>query len=223
MRAVDRVGRLRGLAFALMLVLPSLVGAATSSSASTSVYLMRGLLDVSTGLDQLAARLKKRGVRARVDSYTAVSSLTAMAIRDYKNGTACPIVLIGHSLGADAAVDMAAELKRSGIPVALLVTFSPASALNVPSNVAQAVNFYQSDSFWNNRAADGRVRRHTSQNIDLAKDTSIDHLNIEKIGRLHARTLSLIAGASGACGGAKKVPIQIQGAVSGTPQEKSDH
>jgi thioesterase domain-containing protein len=51
------------------------------------------------------------------------------------------IVIVGHSLGAGAAVGLAEELQRAGVRVALVVTFAPIVRTAIPSNVQQLKNF----------------------------------------------------------------------------------
>jgi pimeloyl-ACP methyl ester carboxylesterase len=58
------------------------------------------------------------------------------------------IVLFGHSWGAAAAVLLARDLQRNGIPVLLTVQVDSVAKLwqndsVIPANVAEAVNFYQ--------------------------------------------------------------------------------
>jgi pimeloyl-ACP methyl ester carboxylesterase len=58
------------------------------------------------------------------------------------------IILFGHSWGASAAVLLARELKRAGIPVLLTVQVDSVRKLwqqdrTIPENVVTAVNFYQ--------------------------------------------------------------------------------
>ena len=58
------------------------------------------------------------------------------------------IILFGHSWGASAAVLLARELNRAGIPVLLTVQVDSVRKLwqqdrTIPENVAAAVNFYQ--------------------------------------------------------------------------------
>jgi pimeloyl-ACP methyl ester carboxylesterase len=58
------------------------------------------------------------------------------------------IVLFGHSWGASAAVLLARELERVGVPVLLTVQVDSVAKLwqkdaIIPANVAEAVNFYQ--------------------------------------------------------------------------------
>ena len=111
-----------------------------AAEAGARVYLLRGLMDLSAGLDDLAVKLKRRGVSATVASYTDETSMATAAIRNYKAGTGCPVVIIGHSLGSDAALGMARALQQSRVPVALLVSFSPAKSNTVPANVSRAIN-----------------------------------------------------------------------------------
>ena len=144
-----------------------IAGLAAQAEAGTHVYLLRGLLDVSTGLDNLAAKLKRRGYAAIVTGHGDEADIATTAIRNFRAGTGCPVVIVGHSLGADAAVSMAQTLQRAHVSVALIVTFSPAHSTAVPSNVARAVNYYQSNSFWNNVYTRAAGSHGTLRNIDL--------------------------------------------------------
>jgi hypothetical protein len=58
------------------------------------------------------------------------------------------IILFGHSWGASAAVSLARDLRREGIPVLLTVQIDSVAKVwqndsVIPDNVAEAVNFYQ--------------------------------------------------------------------------------
>jgi hypothetical protein len=89
--------------------------------ARAHVYVLRGLFNVfSLGMDSLADELKRRGVDATVHGYADWQTLADRAAADYKAkaGKEAPIILIGHSLGADAVMEMAAYLGRKGVPVA---------------------------------------------------------------------------------------------------------
>jgi hypothetical protein len=60
------------------------------------------------------------------------------------------VVLYGHSWGASEAVTVARELEKDGVPVRLTVQVDSVSKPGsddrlIPANVAEAVNFYQSD------------------------------------------------------------------------------
>jgi hypothetical protein len=66
------------------------------------------------------------------------------------------IILYGHSWGASEAVDVARQLERDGIPVHLLVAVDGVRKHNhddaiIPPNVAQAINFYQTEGLLHGR------------------------------------------------------------------------
>ncbi|HTZ04073.1 MAG TPA: thioesterase domain-containing protein [Xanthobacteraceae bacterium] len=150
------------------------------------VYLLRGLLNIfSLGMDTLAGQLNKRGIYATVDNHADWQSLADSAAANYKAGKEGPIILIGHSLGADAVMEMAAYLGRRGVPVALVVPFDGTSAFPASANVARVLNLSQ--HYWMTR---GPGFHGSLINVDLRGDPNIDHLNIDKSPRLHARVIA---------------------------------
>jgi len=50
-------------------------------------------------------------------------------------------MIVGHSLGGSAAIAMAAELGRAGVPVQLVVTLDPTYGSGTSANVRRSVNF----------------------------------------------------------------------------------
>jgi hypothetical protein len=67
------------------------------------------------------------------------------------------IILFGHSWGAAAAVLLARELRREGVPVLLTVQVDSVAKVwqedsVIPDNVAEAVNFYQPHGIIHGRA-----------------------------------------------------------------------
>jgi hypothetical protein len=162
-------------------------GASPSMAAPRAhVYLLRGLLNIfSLGMDTLADELNKRGVYATVDNHADWQSLADSAAANYKAGKEGPIILIGHSLGADAVMEMAAYLGRRGVPVALVVPFDGTVSFAASSNVARVLNLSQ--HYWMSR---GPGFHGSLINVDLRGDPNIDHLNIDKSPRLHARVIA---------------------------------
>lgn len=150
------------------------------------VYLLRGLLNIfSLGMDTLAEELNRRGVYATVDNHADWESLADSAAANYKAGKEGPIILIGHSLGADAVMTMAAYLGRRDVPVALVVPFDGTASFAASSNVARVLNLSQ--HYWMSR---GPGFHGSLINVDLRSDPNIDHLNIDKSPRLHARVIA---------------------------------
>jgi hypothetical protein len=103
---------------------------------------------------QLATRLRKEytsGVEVRMfenhsgrQAHEEILRLLAGEKRDAR------VVLYGHSWGASEVVTVARELEKDGVPVLLTIQVDSVSKPGsddqvIPANVAQAVNFYQSD------------------------------------------------------------------------------
>ncbi len=175
------------LSLAMMVVLGSRPGMTQSRA---HVYLFRGLADVfSLGMDTLADELNKRGVDASSHSHDDWKAIADKAAASYKAGKEGPIILIGHSLGADAVMEMADYLGDKGVPVALVVPFDATQSFPAPANVARVLNLTQRD-YAHMRPGPGF--RGSLRNIDLSGDPKIDHLNIDKSPRLHALVISQV-------------------------------
>jgi pimeloyl-ACP methyl ester carboxylesterase len=158
------------------------------------VYLMHGFMNVfSLGLDDLTAKIRADGITAMLANHADAESFTADIVRRYQAGDHGPVVLIGHSLGADATIEIAQALDRYDIPVALIVLFDGTVPHEVPKNVAAAVNYtLQFD------LSPGPGFRGMISNVDMRGDPGIDHFTIEKSPVLQARTLDAVLQAGAA-------------------------
>jgi len=162
---------------------------------ATHVYLLRGLFNVfSTGMDDLAAKLNRRGVRASVYNHTEHPGLVAAIAARHRAGRGERVVIVGHSLGANDAVRMAAMLGEHRINVSLVITYDPTATMLVSGNVSRAVNFYQSNNGWGARIAPGRGFHGSLSNIDLARDPDLGHVSIDKSNKLHMQSIGYIGG-----------------------------
>jgi alpha-beta hydrolase superfamily lysophospholipase len=160
------------------------------------VYLLRGLLNIfSLGMDTLAEELKRRDVDATVHGYGDWQTLADQAAADYKAGKEAPIILIGHSLGADSVMEMAAYLGRKGVPVALVVPFDCTKSFAASDNVAHVLNLTHSGTLTYIRGGPGF--HGTLANVDVSSDPEIDHINIDKSLRLHARVVAEVLAVVG--------------------------
>lgn len=126
---------------------------------------------------QLASRLEhdySSGVQVRMfENRRGQQALleTLQLLDTNHDGTLSPeekrdarIAIYGHSWGGSETVSLARALGKNGIPVLLTVQVDSVTKLgeddeSIPSNVAQAVNFYQQDGLLHGRprirAADG--------------------------------------------------------------------
>jgi len=157
------------------------------------IYLLKGFADIfSSGLDFLQSKLRSRGITAEVHSHGDWEKLADETIARWRAGAHGPIIIIGHSLGGDAAVQMSEKLGSAGVPVALVVTFSPTETLPVNGNVAHAVNYWLSNSNFHGRITRGAGFHGTLETVDLARSPGVGHFNIEKMDSLHAATIARV-------------------------------
>ncbi len=118
-------------------------------------------MSFSTGMDTLTDELNRRGVYATSHSHTDWKELADKAAADYKAGKEGPIILIGHSLGADAVMEMADYLGDRGVPVALVIPFDGTQSFPASANISRVVNFTQRDYAYMRKGA--RLSRHACQ------------------------------------------------------------
>src|SRR5271155_3654104 len=166
-----------------------------SAEPRAHVYLLRGLMNIfSLGMDTLADELNRRGVYATVDNHADWQDLADSAAAKYKAGTEGPIIIIGHSLGADAVMEMSAYLGAKGVPVALAVPFDGTQSFAASGNIQRVLNLTQRSYAYMRK---GPSFKGTLVNFDVSSDPSIDHLNIDKSPRLHAKVIGEVLSVVG--------------------------
>jgi len=126
--------------------------------------------DAVHGVVQLAARLRKdypAGVyvavyenHRRQQAHQEILRLLDSTHRGAPSGEErknAHIIIYGHSWGGSETVTLARELASDGIPVLLTIQVDSVGKRGqddglIPANVAEAVNFYQSEGFIHGRA-----------------------------------------------------------------------
>ena len=166
-----------------------------SATRQGHVFLVRGLLGVfSTGMDDLRDTLQRQGVRAVAFQHTDEHS-AARLIADHGDLRESPIIIVGHSLGADAAVKLCELLRQQNVTVELLITLDPIRPDHVPTNVRQAINYYRSDGVLYPLPLFQGVRLHPDEpgysvlrNVELNAQPAIrkgtNHFNIDTSQKL---------------------------------------
>jgi hypothetical protein len=153
------------------------------------VYLVRGFLNVfSLGMDTLANKLNSRGISVTVINHTEWRSLSDQIAAGYKAGRRGPIVLAGHSFGADAIMEMADYLGRQGVPVALVVPFDGTSTHAASANVARVLNFYKTSGMV---ITPGPGFRGQLTNFYIS-DPNVGHSDVDDLPNLHAMVIARI-------------------------------
>jgi hypothetical protein len=183
--------------FAIALLLCLLANGA-ARAAGSHVYFIRGLFNVSVGLDAMAARV---GIPSSVYGDGDGGAIAAQAAADYNSGRARTIILVGHSLGAGTAVAVARQLGGAGIPVALVVLLDPVGAGAVSPNVARVINLYIPGGQGAAVGAESGFRGSLS-NVDVRNDPARpDHMTIQSAPSMQARIISYVRSAAGSGGG----------------------
>jgi hypothetical protein len=169
-------------------VRPSVARKYPQAEGPAKVYLLRGFLNVfSLGMDDLAAKLQADGISATVMNHADADLIASRIVTSYNGGDHGPIVMVGHSLGADAIVDVADAVARYNIPIALLVLFDGTESHEIPTNVASAINYTKHFMIAPAIGSGGVI-----SNVDFSADANIDHLNIDIAPSLQTQTLNYI-------------------------------
>jgi len=162
------------------------------------VYLFRGFADIfSTGLNTLGQELKSEGISAEVLSLPNAQAFARKIADRYRaSKDARPIVLVGHSLGADMTFSVASALQPMKIPVALILSFDPTGKGPVPGNVKKTLNFYTGgENLWSPVLPAPGFKGELA-NINLRQGETaikgIGHFNIDKNPKLHERSMKEI-------------------------------
>jgi hypothetical protein len=172
-----------------------------------NVYLLRGFIGVfSTGIDHLGTEVNAAGVHGEVfqdDQWTDLAK--AIEVKYHGHPDAEPLVLIGHSYGADDAINISRQLDTAGVPVDLLVTLDPVTPQQVPKNVRLCVNLYQSNGIWDNlpwlrgiplQQEPGSTGTLYNANVRTDRrdllDPDVNHFNIEKKQKIHNEVLRML-------------------------------
>ncbi len=189
-RVRERVDSRAGLKWALV-ALALLWG--NGAHAETQVYLLRGWFGVfSTGMDSMAEELRSKGIKAEAIGHLSWKAAVSKIVKERAAGKADRLALVGHSQGANNVIDMARELETHGIPVDLLITLVPFLQDPIPSNVVQAINYYQSPGWGTPLIADPGFKGKLS-NIDMGSDLGTFHITIDKNSKVQAEVVGAIA------------------------------
>jgi thioesterase domain-containing protein len=163
------------------------------ASRSGYVFLLRGFADVfSRGLDQMAATLDRQGIDVEVTNHNSWRSVALDIIDRQRRFGRRPVVLVGHSLGANAVIQIAELLKKEHINVQYMALFAATGPDPVPSNVRHVDNFYFATKGWGepltaDAGFSGRLR-----NRDYSTADGVGHFNIDKQPQIQREVLAKI-------------------------------
>lgn len=152
------------------------------------VHTMLGGLGLfSTGMRTLSDTVEDEcNISAPSDMWYNAGNVTRKIVSYYQTHKVHrPIILVGHSLGANEQIKVARNLNKVGIPVDLLVTVDAVSQTIVPPNVKYAMNFYKPSfvpmfSGLRLKAVDPEKTRIDNINVTTVKGIKVNHFTIDK-------------------------------------------
>ena len=154
------------------------------------VILVRGGFDVfSRGMDQMATKLVKKGVKAKVFKYTQTKQIADHIISNQKKFGRKPIVLIGHSWGANAIIRVAKILEKQKLKVTYMATFAATAPEPAPTNIKKLTNYYFKKDGWGKPVSTMKGFRGRLKNIDMSNNPEIHHFNVEEQPRLQNQVI----------------------------------
>ncbi|HEY6630036.1 MAG TPA: lipase [Rhizobiaceae bacterium] len=113
------------------------------------VYILSGGFGVfSTGLGKLKTQLQEKGVVASLVSHQGWRRISRKIVENRRQYGRKPVVIIGHSLGANNTILIADALNKKGIQVDLIVSYAATAPMTVPSNVRNVFNYYFASGGW---------------------------------------------------------------------------
>lgn len=153
------------------------------------VYLMRGLLNVfSRGMDTLAGRMRARGFDAVSYNHGDWQKYADdILLRAKRKQVSYPIIIMGHSLGGNAAPQMANYLAARGVKTSLIVAFDPTEPQVVGKGIGEVVNYYLPNG--RNTFAKASGFSGKLQNITVTHLPDIKHVNVEKNTKLQNQSI----------------------------------
>ncbi len=199
--ASARAGRFLAFALALLAALPAWGQTTTKAKTDpvTRVYFIRGFLNVfSTGLDDMSGQLAKNGIKSIVHGHMSGSSVRAQILADRKKTGKLPnpVVIVGHSFGANAALSVSSLLAADGIPVDLVITIDPTVGGPLTPTVRRYVNYHFAGNNLGVPLSSPKLGKRIS-NIDLSKRKDIagvgdDHWTVTSNKALQKEVLAAI-------------------------------
>lgn len=161
------------------------------------LYAMRGFLGIfSTGMDTLCRKLNQRHILLSAAVADEVADIyRKQLLHAYQLGDMTgPLILVGHSYGADDQIRTARYLGRHKIEVTLLLLLDPVTPPTIPANVQRCVDIYKSHPLTDwlpflrgvpVHVADPKFTRLTDINLRYAKvgfnTGPVNHMNISAV------------------------------------------
>lgn len=156
------------------------------------IYLFRGLANVfSKGMDVIGEKMVRQGLNARVYNHAAWPTLAKDIIaRSKSRRVRYPVIIMGHSLGGNATMQMSKFLGDNGVRVAYAVSFDPTITTFVGPNVGEVINYYLPNSEHTNIVKEDRGFKGSLRNVDVSTVAGVTHVTVEKNNKFQSNVIN---------------------------------
>jgi len=163
------------------------------------VFLFRGLMGdaFSTGINGLAGKLKASGHEASVHRWFERKKVQANYLNERASAaSANEVAVVGHSLGANSAIEMANNFAAAGLPVRYVATMDATVRRTVHQNISAADNFRSKDI--RDKPIDGAAEyaRNDLNHIQIDKDLEVHNIIIKACGSSESQNTTEHSGES---------------------------
>lgn len=119
---------------------------AAGPAAAEEIYFFRGGFDIfSTGMNRMASELREQGLRASSHGFMAWQGIAKDIVqRSKEKKVSYPVVVLGHSFGADAVTEFANYLGRNGVRTELVIGFDATGTRTLTAGAKRVVNYRSS-------------------------------------------------------------------------------
>lgn len=158
--------------------------AIAAPASAEEVYLFRGGFDIfSTGMNQMANELRAKKVKASSQSFMSWQSVANDIVKRSKTKkVSYPIILLGHSFGADAVTEFANFLGQNGISTELVIAFDATGTRTLTKGAKKVINYRSSQI---GLFVKGPGFRGSLSHIDVSK-YGANHFTIEQVKEVQA-------------------------------------
>ncbi len=176
--------------FAAIVIAVLALNFTASRAFSEEVYLIRGGFNVfSTGMDQMAQKLRSKGIKASSHGIMSWKSIANDIIkRSKQKKVSYPIIFLGHSLGADAAPEFADYLGQNGISVDLVIGFDATATRTFHKGAKKVINYRTP---LGGHYVKGEGFKGTISHVETG-EYGANHFTIEKVEKVQQMALSAV-------------------------------
>jgi hypothetical protein len=157
------------------------------TASAEEVYFFRGGFDIfSTGMNEMASQLRAKKVNAVSHSFMSWQSVAKDILkRSKEKKVSYPIVVLGHSWGADAVADFANYLGENGISTDLVIGFDPTGTRIFTKGAKRVINYRcgQTGQYRKGPGFRGSLSQVEAENYGA------NHFNIEQVSAVQALAL----------------------------------